>query len=145
MVPPENVKAVPFEVRLHAGLDPPVVLRFINNTAALDMRLGSVWKANQDPPPADQLPLTIVLPNLHTKCQDELEQIASLIYYNPCSDFTQCNYFFKADGARREVTEFQSALQSHRARLDNNPMTWAWKPRCDMAVHPDNASKQWTS
>ena len=79
MVPPENVKAVPFEVRLHAGLDPPVVLRFINNTAALDMRLGSVWKANQDPPPADQLPLTIVLPNLHTKCQDELEQIASLI------------------------------------------------------------------
>ena len=97
------MKAIPFEVYMRTSIRRHQ--RIISNTAAMDLKLASVWRTNQDLLPlADRLPLTNILPYLHTKRQDELEMLASLMYFNPCSELFKFNYFFKPDGSKKKET-----------------------------------------
>jgi hypothetical protein len=55
------------------------------------------------------------MPDLHTKREDELEMLASLLYASTTTTIRSFNYYFNDDGTRRPWAESQAALDLHRS------------------------------
>jgi hypothetical protein len=87
--------------------------------------LAHIFSANHTIAQDDQVSLADIMPDLHTKRQDELELLASLLYASHTSTIKSFSYFFKGDGTRRPFVESQAALDLHRGLIEEQDSTSA--------------------
>ena len=99
--------------------------RFSNRTASQCLKLAHIFLANQTLAQDDQVSLHDIMPDLHTKRDDELEMLASLLYASTTTTIRSFNYFFNDDGTRRPWTESQAALELHRGLIEEQESTSA--------------------
>jgi hypothetical protein len=62
------------------------------------LELAHIFFANQTLAQDDQVSLHNIMPDLHTKREDELEMLASLLYASTTTTIRSFNYFFNDDG-----------------------------------------------
>ena len=121
ITPPGNSKNTTFEAYILNSIKRQQ--RFSNRTAAMCLELAHIFFANQTIAQADRVSLHNIMPDLHTKRDDELEMLASLLYASTTTTIRSFNYFFNDDGTRRPWAESQAALDLHRGLIDEQEST----------------------
>jgi hypothetical protein len=121
VTPPNCKKAVTFEAWFLASIRRQQ--RFSNTTVMKCLKLAAIYTANQTLDDDARVSLDGIMPDLHTKRQDELELLGSLFYASQTSSITSFNYFFNAAGNRRPFDETTAALNLHRGMIDEQEST----------------------
>ena len=89
IIPPGNTKTTTFEVYIMNSIKRQQ--RFSNRTASQCLALAHIFFANQTIAQGGQVSLHDIMPDLHTKRQDELELLASLLYASHTSTIKNFN------------------------------------------------------